>query len=487
MSSNILIDAIDSEDCRIAKVIDTKLEEFHIESSGRESIHGNIYKAVIAHIEPSLQAAFVDYGAERHGFLQKHEIHSDYFQDNLSKDRSILKMIKRGQELLVQVTKDPHMKKGAMLTTYISLPGRHLVLMPGIDKRGISRKIEDEEERKRLKSIVGSLKIPEGFGLIVRTAGIQSKKTYLSKDLRYLLRLWKNIQNNIMNVKAPALLYKEQNLVLRSIRDYFTLDITEILINDAAVYREVKDFVKIISPKHTKIVKHYKEDRPIFSKYQLEDQISSIYKSRVKLKSGGSIVIAQTEALVSIDVNSGKATQKKSIEQTALQTNIEAAEEIARQLRLRDLGGLVVIDFIDMRDPKHKTEIERAAKRNLKSDKAKTKIGKISQFGLMEMSRQRLRPSIESSSFQPCGHCKGKGMVPSIEMLALDFLRQLRLETLKNKISSVKGIVPSGVADYLLNKKRKEILDLEVRRGLSITIEGDDTIISGMSKVVCEK
>ncbi|MDH3567538.1 MAG: ribonuclease E/G, partial [Desulfobacteraceae bacterium] len=226
MSSKILIDAIDAEDCRIAKVIDTKLEEFHIESSGRESLHGNIYKAVIAHIEPSLQAAFVDYGGERHGFLQKHEIHSDYFQDNLSKDRSILKMIKRGQELLVQVTKDPHMKKGAMLTTYISLPGRHLVLMPGIDKRGISRKIEDEAERKRLKSIVGNLKIPEGFGLIVRTAGIQSNKTHLSKDLRYLLRLWKNIQNNIMNVQAPALLYKEQNLVLRSMRDYFTLDVT---------------------------------------------------------------------------------------------------------------------------------------------------------------------------------------------------------------------------------------------------------------------
>lgn len=487
MSSKILIDAIDPEDCRIAKVIDTKLEEFHIESSGRESIHGNIYKAVIAHIEPSLQAAFVDYGGERHGFLQKHEIHSDYFQDNLSKDRSILKMIKRGQELLVQVTKDPHMKKGAMLTTYISLPGRHIVLMPGIDKRGISRKIEDEEERKRLKGIVGKLKIPEGFGLIVRTAGINCNKTHLSKDLRYLLRLWKNIQNNIMKVPAPALLYKEQNLVLRSIRDYFTLDVTEILINDAAVHREVKDFVKIISPKHTKIVKHYKEDRPIFTKYQLEDQISSIYKSRVKLKSGGSIVIAQTEALVSIDVNSGKATQKKSIEQTALQTNIEAAEEIARQLRLRDLGGLVVIDFIDMRDSKHKTEIERAVKSNLKSDKAKTKISKISQFGLMEMSRQRLRPSIESSSFQPCGHCKGKGMVPSTEMLALDFLRQLRLETLKNKISSVKGVVPSGVADYLLNKKRKEILDLEVRRGLSITIEGDDTIIPGMSKVEREK
>lgn len=487
MSSKILINAIDPEECRIAKVVDTKLEEFHIESSGRESIHGNIYKALISRIEPGLQAIFVDYGGERHGFLQKHEIHSDYFQDNLSKDRSILKMVKRGQELLVQVTKDPFMKKGAMLTTYISLPGRYVVLMPGIDKRGISRKIEDEDERNRLKGIVSKLNLPEGFGIIVRTAGIHCNKTRMSKDLSYLLRLWKNIKKNVRKVQAPALLYKEQNLVLRSIRDYFTLDVTEILIDNDAVYREVKDFVKIISPKHTKIVKLYKEDRPIFTKYQLENQISSIYKSRVRLKSGGSIVITQTEALVSIDVNSGKATQKKSIEQTALQTNIEAAEEIARQLRLRDLGGLIVIDFIDMRGPKHNTEIEKAIKFNVKHDKAKTKIGKISKFGLMEMSRQRIRPSIESSSFEPCSHCNGKGTIPSTEMLALDFLRQLRLETLKNKIADVKGIVPDGVADYLLNKKRKEILDLEIRRNLSITIEGDNTMIPGMSKITCEK
>jgi ribonuclease E len=487
MSSKILINAIDPEECRIAKVKDIKLEEFHIESSGRENIHGNIYKAVISRIEPSLQAAFVDFGAERHGFLQKHEIHSDYFQDNLSKDRSILKIVKRGQELLVQVTKDPFMKKGAMLTTYISLPGRYIVLMPGSDNRGISRKIEDEEERNRLKSIVGSLKLPEGFGIIVRTAGINCTKTQMTKDLNYLLRLWRNIKKNVTKVKAPVLLYKEQTLAVRSIRDHFTYDVTEILIDDDAVYHEVKDFVKIIAPKHKKIVKLYKGDRPIFTKYQLEDQISSIYASHVKLKSGGTLVIAQTEALVSIDVNSGKATQKKSIEQTALQTNIEAAEEIARQLRLRDLGGLIVIDFIDMKDPKHKSEVERALKRYVKPDKAKTNIGKISKFGLMEMSRQRIRPSIESSSFEPCSHCNGKGMIPSTEMLALDFLRRLRLETLKVDISRVRGIVPNSVADYLLNKKRKEILDLEVRRGLSITIEGNAEIIPGMGKIDCEK
>jgi len=298
------------------------------------------------------------------------------------------------------------------------------------------------------------------------------------------LRLWKNIKKDATEAKPPALVYKEQNLVLRSIRDYFTPDVTEILIDDVAVYHEVKNFVKIISPKHTKIVKHYKTDRPIFTKYQLEEQIASIYESRVKLKSGGHIVIAQTEALVAIDVNSGKATQKKSIEQTALQTNIEAAEEISRQLRLRDLGGLIVIDFIDMRDQKNKLEVFKTVKNNVKNDKAKTKIGKISMFGLMEMSRQRLRPSIEFSSFEYCSHCGGKGLIPSTEMLVLDFLRKLRLETLKDNISKVKGIVPSVVADYLLNKKRKEILDLEIRRNLSITIEGDNTLVRGMSKFI---
>jgi len=487
MSSKILINAIDPEECRIAKVKDIKLEEFHIESSGRESIHGNIYKALISRIEPSLQAAFVDFGMDRHGFLQKHEIHSDYFQDNLSKDRSIFKMVKRGQELLVQVTKDPFMKKGAMLTTYISLPGRHIVLMPGSDSRGISRKIEDEDERNRLKSIVGNLKLPEGFGIIVRTAGINCTKTQMTKDLNYLLRLWRNIKNNVTKVKAPVLLYKEQNLAVRSIRDHFTHEVTEILIDDEAVYHEVKDFVKIISPKHQKIVKLYKGDRPIFTKNQLEEQISSIFASHVKLKSGGTLVIAQTEALVSIDVNSGKATQKKSIEQTALQTNIEAAEEIARQLRLRDLGGLIVIDFIDMKDAKHRSEIERTLRQFVKEDKARTKVGKISRFGLLEMSRQRMRPSIEFGSYLFCKYCQGKGLVPSAETLGIGFLRKLSLETLKEKAKRVKGIVPVDVAEYLLNKKRREIVDLEIRHELNVEIEGDRSMVPGDSKIICRE
>ena len=487
MSSKILINAVDPEECRIAKVKDNKLEEFHIESAAKEIIHGNVYKAIISRIEPSLQAVFVDYGAERHGFLQQHEIHSDYFLDSPTgkQSKSINSIVKRGQELLVQVSKDPFMKKGAMLTTYISLPGRYVVLMPGSHSRGISRKIEDENERKRLKDIVGTLKIPEGYGLIVRTVGVNCTKTRLAKDLSYLLRLWKNVKQNVRQQKAPVLLYKERNLALRSIRDYFTTDVSEILIDDVAVYNDVKYFVKIISPKHTKIVKLFKGAKPIFTKHQLESQIDSIYESKVNLKSGGYIVIEQTEALVSIDVNSGKATQKKSIELTALQTNIEAAEEVARQLRLRDLGGLIVIDFIDMRDSKHKSEIERTLKAFVKSDKAKTKIGRISKFGLMEMSRQRIRPSIEYGSFEPCRHCQGKGLVPSTETLVLSFLRQLRLETLKADISSVKGVVPSEVAEYLLNKKRREILDLEERRNLSITIEGDSTMDPGKNEILC--
>src|SRR3989339_371507 len=455
MGSKILINAVDPAECRIAKVKDSKLEEFHIESASREITHSNIYKGIIVRIEPSLQAIFVDYGVERHGFLQKHEIHSDYFQDSDSGNRSITGIVKQGQELLVQITKDPFMKKGAMLTTYISLPGRFIVLMPGSEGLGVSRKIEDEEERKRLKEIISTIKIPEGFGIIVRTAGIGCTKAQISGDLSYLLRLWKNIKGNVMKVKSPALLYKERNLVVRSIRDYFTPDVNEILIDDPAVHREAKDFIKIISPKHSMIVKLYKEDKPIFTKFQLESQIDSIFESRVKLKSGGSIVIEQTEALVAIDVNSGKATQAKSIEQTALVSNLEAAEEIARQLRLRDLGGLIVIDFIDMRDSKHNLEVEKNLKTFVKDDKARIKFGKISRFGIMEMSRQRIRPSIEFGSFEPCRHCRGKGVTPSPETQGLSFLRKLNLEILKDEIAGVKGIVPANVADYLLNKKRK--------------------------------
>lgn len=484
MNSKILINAADPEEYRIAKIVNNKLEEFHTETSARLITQGNIYKGIVTHVEPSLHAVFVDYGADRHGFLQKQEIHSDYFQDCPSGDRSLPKIIKRGQEVLVQITKDPSGNKGAMLTTYISLPGRYVVLMPGSESQGISRKINSEGERKRLKTLVESLKLPEGYGLILRTVGENATKTDIQKDLRYLMTLWKNIQSKAVKHPSPSLLYKERNIILRSIRDHLTANVGEILIDDDTVFQEVKDFVHIISPKQSGIVKQHKGDKPIFSKYQLEEQIASIFESRVNLKSGGSIVINQTEALVAIDVNSGKATQRNSIEQTALQTNVEAAEEIARQLRLRDLGGLIVIDFIDMRDTKNKTHVESTLKSFLKEDKARSKTGKITQFGLLELSRQRIKPPVEFGSHIPCPHCRGKGLVPSIETLGLRFLRKLSLKTFKGNIEKVKAIVPPPVASYLLNKKRHELLEMESRGNLQIFIEGDDSLMPGEDKII---
>jgi len=486
MSSKILINAIDPEEVRIAKVNENRMEEFQIETAGREITHGNIYKGIVTRVEPSLQAVFVDYGTERNGFLQQHEIHSDFFQETVDGDRSLEKLITRGQELMVQVTKDPMMKKGAMLTTFISLPGRYIVLMPGTQQKGISRKIEDEEERKRLKEVLQSITIPEGFGVIVRTAGMGCNKTQLGKDLNYLMRLWRNINEKGMTETAPASLYKERSLAVRSIRDYFTSDVNEILIDDEEVYQEVKSFVQIISPRHSGIVKHHAADKPIFSKYQLEDQIATIFENRVALKSGGSIVIEQTEALVAIDVNSGRGTKEKDLEQTALNTNLEAAEEVARQVRLRDLGGLIVVDFIDMRELKNRAAVERALREHVKGDKARTRIGRISQFGLLEMVRQRIAPSIEFGRLVPCPHCKGKGLIPSTETLAVRFLRRLKTVTHKSGLQRVHGSIPKPVADYVLNKKRKEIVELEMQRGFALTIEGNASMAPNECQIECD-
>jgi len=486
MTRKILINALDSDECRIVTIKDNKLEEFHLETASKEVTQGNIYKATITRVEPSLQAVFVDYGAEKHGFLQKNEIHNDYFTDNETGDRSFLKTIKKGQELIVQVTKDPIKHKGAMLTTFISLPGRLSVLMPGSTTRGVSRQIDDEDERKRLKSIIDKLKLQEGFGLIVRTAGRNATKTMLDNDIRYLMRAWKDINQKAIKAASPSLLYKEQNLAVRSLRDYFTTDISEILIDDPDIFREVNAFMKIIAPKQQKIVKQFKGQKPIFSKYQIEEQIASIFETKVELKSGGSIVIDQTEALVAIDVNSGKSTGKKNIEETAYHTNLEAAEEVARQLRLRDMGGLIVVDFIDMKDKRHKAKITKALKNHLKSDKAKTRVGGITPFGLLEMSRQRIRPAITFSSYETCRNCRGLGMVPSIETQGLAFIRKLNLRTSKQGIKKVTGVVPGKVADYLLNKKREELVELENRRQICITIETDHTMICGESRILCD-
>ncbi|MBW2646962.1 MAG: Rne/Rng family ribonuclease, partial [Deltaproteobacteria bacterium] len=353
--------------------------------------------------------------------------------------------------------------------------------------RGISRKIEDEKERQRLKKVIESFKISKEFGAIVRTVGEGQAKTALSSDLQYLLRLWRTINELGISQSAPALLYKERHVVIRSLRDRFTTDVKEILVDNSDVFEDVKQFMKVIAPRQTRVVRLHKDPKPVFTKYNLENQIASIFARRVPLKSGGSIIIDPTEALVAIDVNSGKATKEKSIESTAFKTNCEAVEEVARQLRLRDLGGLIVIDFIDMRDKKHKIAVEKALKSGTKEDKARISIGRISKFGLMEMSRQRLRPPIEYGTYIPCIYCRGKGMTPSVETLALAFLRKLRSAAIKGENGRVKGSVPIDVADYLLNKKRKELLEIEQRHNLMILIEGDRTLPPGEDRIVCEK
>ena len=483
MNRKIIINALDPDENRIVSIVDNKLDQFHIETAAREVTQGNIYKGIVTRVEQSLQAVFVDYGTGKNGFLQKNEIHSDYFQEVETKDKSLFNLIKKGQEMIVQVTKNPLNQKGAMLTTFISLPGRFAVLMPGSITKGVSRKIDEEVERKRLQGILKNMKIPEGFGMIVRTAGKNATKTMLTSDLKYLMRVWKNIDKMAVKDQAPCLLYKEQTLAVRSLRDYFTTDINEILIDSPDTYKEVREFIAMIAPKQEKIVKLYTGEKPIFTKYQLEEQISSIYKREVPLKSGGVLVIEQTEALVSIDVNSGKSTKKKNIEETAYHTNVEAAEEVARQLRLRDMGGLIVVDFIDMKERRHKADITKSLKKHLKIDKAKTKVGGVTSFGLLEMSRQRIRHSITYGSYESCRHCGGRGMTQSVETQGMAFLRQLNLKSLKTEVKQVNCLVPREVAYYLLNKKREELMDLESKRNISIFIEIDPEMVSGESRI----
>ncbi len=486
MTNKILINALDPDVSRIASVVDNKLDQFHIETLAKQATKGNIYKGTITRVEQSLQAVFVDYGEKKNGFLQKNEIHTDYFQDEDTRDKSLVHLVKKGQELIVQVTKDPVGQKGAMLTTFISLPGRFGVLMPGSKTRGVSRKIEDEDERKRLVKIIKSLKIAEGFGMIVRTAGKGANKTQLTSDVNYLMRVWKNIDKLAIKNESPCLLYKEQSLAVRSLRDYFTTDIQEILIDNPETYKEVKDFMEMNAPKQKNIVRLFRGEKPIFTKHQLEEQIASIFKREVPLKSGGFLVIEQTEAMVSIDVNSGKSTKLKNIEETAFHTNMEAAQEVARQLRLRDMGGLIVVDFIDMREKKHKAEITKTLKKHLKSDKAKTKVGGITTFGLLEMSRQRIHHSITFGSYDTCKHCNGRGQVPSVETQGLALMRQINLKTLKNGISQVTVKAPTEVAHYILNKKREELIDIEQKRNVFVHIEIDPDMISGENFLSCQ-
>jgi len=489
MSKKMLINATHPEENRVAIVENGVLTELGIEVAGREPTKGNIYKAAVVRVEPGLQAAFVDYGAERLGFLQIDEVNATVVKPDfkVSGRPRITDLLQRGQEILVQIVKEERGTKGAALTTYLSLAGRYMVLMPGTPTRGVSRKAEDDKQRKQMKKALSSLDLPENIGCIVRTAALDQTREELERDYLYLMRLYENIETLEKKVKAPALIYKESNLVIRSIRDYFTAEMDEVLIDDPEVFREAREFFTVVMPDHVGLVKLHQERRPIFSRYQIEEQIETINRNKVPLPSGGSIVIDTTEALVAIDVNSGKMAGESNVEATATRTNLEAAEEVARQLRLRDLGGLIVIDFIDMRDRKHMRQVEERLKEATARDKARITIGHISQFGMLEMSRQRIKPALTEGAFRTCPHCQGAGRIRSVETLAIAILRRLHAALAKGQIAEAEAQMAREVASYLLNEKREELVEMERRYQADIQITGRTSFLADQVEIILHK
>lgn len=472
----ILINATQAEEIRVAMVDGQRLYDLDIEHPFRAQKKSNIYKGVITRIEPSLEAAFVNYGAQRHGFLSFREIAPECYHPEAVRKYgngskvNIKDMLREGQEILIQVDKEERGNKGAALTTYISLAGRYLVLMPNNPKAGgVSRRIEGED-RQQIKQTLSDLEIPEGMGAIVRTAGVDRELEELSWDLDYLKTLWEAITSAANQHKAPVLLYQESNVIIRALRDYFRRDIGEIVIDDPKVFRQAQDFMQAVMPHNLRKLKLYQDNTPLFSRYQVEYQIETAFQRTVNLPSGGAIVIDHTEALVSIDINSARATKGQDIEETALNTNLEAADEIARQLRLRDLGGLIVIDFIDMLPSKHQRDVERRLKEALKIDRARVQVGRISRFGLLEMSRQRLRPSLGESSQLVCPRCEGQGHIRNTDSLALSILRLMEEESMKELTGRVIAQVPVPVAAYLLNEKRDSIVNIQKRRNIELTV-----------------
>ncbi len=467
----MLFNATHAEQLRVAIVDGQKLLDLDIETTGREQRKSNIYKGVVTRVEPSLEACFVDYGEERHGFLPFKEISRQYFKPGVDVGRArISDAIAEGQQLIVQVEKEERGNKGAALTTFISLAGRYLVLMPNNPRGGgVSRRVEGDD-RQELREAIDQLDLPQGMSVIARTAGIGRAVEELQWDLKYLLQLWKAITDAVAQVKAPELIYLESSLVIRAIRDYFNPDIGEILIDTEEVYEQAKTFVDLVMPDVAPRVKRYKDDVPLFSRFQIEHQIESAHSRTVALPSGGAIVIDHTEALVAVDVNSAQATRGADIEETATRTNLEAAEEAARQLRLRDLGGLIVIDFIDMEEGKNQRAVEQRLKDALHFDRARVQMGKISRFGLMELSRQRLRPALSEGSHITCPRCNGVGQVRDTESSALHILRILQEEAMKESTAAVHAQVPVDVATYLLNEKRADITKLEARLRVSVVL-----------------
>ncbi|MBA1445897.1 MAG: ribonuclease E [Chromatiales bacterium] len=469
----MLINATQSEELRVAIVDGQKLFNLDIELPGREQKKANIYKGRITRVEPSLEAAFVEYGAERHGFLPLKEISRSYFSESAQqfpKRVNIQEAIKEGQEVVVQVEKEERGNKGAALTTFISLAGRYLVLMPNNPRAGgVSRRIEGQD-RADLREAMSALTIPDNMGLIVRTAGIGKNAEELQWDLDYLNQLWQAIDTSASSKQAPFLIYQESNVIIRCIRDYLRVDIGEIVIDDEDVYSQAERFINQVMPQYAKKLRRYQDEVPLFSRYQIESQIESAFQREVRLPSGGAIVIDPTEALTSIDINSARATKGADIEETARNTNLEAADEVARQLRLRDLGGLFVIDFIDMTPARNQREVENRLKDALKEDRARVQIGRISRFGLLEMSRQRLRPSLGEASEQVCPRCKGHGTVRGVESLGLSILRIIEEEAMKENTGRIIAQLPVDVATFLLNEKRTVIHDIENRQTISVVL-----------------
>ncbi|MBR9924304.1 MAG: ribonuclease E [Gammaproteobacteria bacterium] len=466
----MLINATQPEELRVALVDGQRLYDLDIESGAREQKKANIYRGKITRVEPSLEAAFVDFGAERHGFLPLKEISREYFIKDVSGRPSIKEVLKEGQEVIVQVDKEERGNKGAALTTFISLAGRFLVLMPNNPRAGgISRRIEGDD-RSQLKDAMGQLTVPDKMGLIVRTAGIGRSPEELQWDLDYLVQVWESITTEAGKRSAPFLIYRESNVIIRAMRDYLRQDIGEVLIDSPEIHAEALGFIRQVMPSYQQKIKLYADEVPLFSRFQIESQIETAYQREVKLPSGGSIVIDHTEALVSIDINSARATRGSDIEETALQTNSEAADEIARQLRLRDIGGLVVIDFIDMGPARNQREVENRMRDALKLDRARVQIGRISRFGLMEMSRQRLRPSLGETSGVVCPRCNGQGTIRDVRSLSLSIMRLIEEEAMKERSAQIRAILPVPVATYLLNEKRSVLADIESRQGVRVVL-----------------
>ena len=476
----MLINATQEEELRVAMVDGQRLYDLDIEIKSREQKKNNIYKGKIKRIEPSLDAIFVDFGSERNGFLPLREVSKEYYLSDPipGEKRDIKKLLEEGQEIVVQVTKEERGSKGAALTTFISLAGRFIVLMPNKAKAGgISRKIMGQDREQILESL-RNLGIPKEAGLIIRTAGVGRSGIELEWDLKHLISIWNSIKKIAVNTEAPALIFKENNLIVRAMRDHLNDEISEIIVDDENTYKDAKKYLKQVTPNNLKKLSYFKETTPLFTRFQIEHQIESAYSSKVTLPSGGSIVIDYTEALVAIDINSGRSTKQSDIESTALTTNLEAVNEITRQCRLRDLGGLIVIDFIDMRQYRNQKQIENALKNAIKLDRAKISIGHISKFGLLEMSRQRLRPSIGDSAYRICTDCSGMGRIRSTESLALAVLRLVEEEARKENTTSVIADIPPDAATYLLNEKRQWIKDIEQRESVNVILIADSELSS---------